>query len=53
MITLEQVKQILDSNGVAFPYPRKGCIAINGGRLQQATKQAIDYARAYYKNKQL
>ena len=53
MLTLNDVKQILDSNGVAFPYPRKGCIAINGGRLQQATKQAIDYARAYYKNKQL
>jgi hypothetical protein len=53
MITLEQVKQILESNGVAYPYARKGCIAINGGRLQKATKPAIDYARAYYKAKRV
>lgn len=52
MLSLNEIKQVLDSKGVAYPYPRKGCIAINGGRLQPATKQAIDYARAYYKNKQ-
>jgi hypothetical protein len=49
MLSLNDVKQVLDSKGIAYPYPRKGCIAINGGRLQPASKQAIQYARDFYK----
>ena len=53
MLTLDDVKQVLLVNrGVAFPYPRKGCVAINGGRLQPATKAAIQYAKEFYKVKQ-
>jgi hypothetical protein len=51
MLSLNDVKQVLDSKGIAYPYPRKGCIAINGGRLQPASKQAIQYARDFYKLK--
>ena len=51
MLSLDDVKQVLDSKGVAYPYPRKNCIAINGGKLQPATPQAIKYARDFYKLK--
>jgi hypothetical protein len=53
MITLTEVKEILLTNkGIAYPYPRKGQISINGGRGKPATKEAIQFAREFYKTKQ-
>lgn len=52
-ITLAEVKHILEVvKGVAYPYPRKGQISINGGRGKPATTEAIKYAQAFYKAKQ-
>jgi hypothetical protein len=49
MITLQDVQQIIDMRGLVFPYPRKGMVSINGGRMQPATKEAIKAAQAYCK----
>jgi len=50
MITLTEVKEILLVNrGIAYPYPRKGQISINGGKGKPATKEAIQFAREFYK----
>lgn len=51
MITLTLVKEILNGGGVAFPYPRKKLISINGSRGREATPEAIKYAVIFYKNK--
>jgi hypothetical protein len=51
MLTLNEVKEILDRNGMAYPYPRLGKVSINGGRGQEATKEALAYCVAYYKAK--
>lgn len=50
-LTLNAVKAVLSSGGVAYPYPRKGMIAINGGRLQKASKPAITFAQEFYKQR--
>jgi Zn-finger domain-containing protein len=51
MLTLKEVKETLDRNGMAYPYPRLGKVSINGGRGQEATKEALAYCVAYYKAK--
>ena len=51
MITIDQVKEVLNSGGLAYPYPRKGQISINGGKGKIATKQAIIFAQLYLKAK--
>lgn len=48
-ITVEKVQQVINMKGIAYPYPRKGMISINGGRMVQATKPAIKLAQAYTK----
>lgn len=48
-ITVEQVQQVINMKGIAYPYPRKGMISINGGRMVKATKPAIKLAQAYTK----
>ena len=48
-ITVEQVQQVINMKGIAYPYPRKGMIAINGGRMIQATQPAIKLAQAHIK----
>jgi hypothetical protein len=50
-LTLNAVKAVLSGGGVAYPYPRKGMIAINGGRLQKASKSAITFAQEFYKQR--
>jgi hypothetical protein len=50
-LTLNAVKAVLLSGGVAYPYPRKGMIGINGGRLQKASKPAITFAQEFYKQR--
>jgi len=52
-ITLAEVIHILEVvKGVAYPYPRKGQISINGGKGRPATTEAIKYAQAFYRAKQ-
>jgi hypothetical protein len=50
-VTDARVREIISLGGVVFPYPRKGRISINGGRLQPATKQALQLAKEYVKSK--
>jgi len=47
MVTVQNVKEVFSSGGLAYPYPRKGQIFINGGRCQKATKEAVIFARMY------
>jgi hypothetical protein len=47
MVTIENVKQVFNSGGLAYPYPRRGEISINGGKGQKATKEAVIFARMY------
>jgi len=49
MITLDDVKQVFSSGGLAYPYPRLGKISINGGKGALATKEAIQYAQQVLK----
>ena len=48
-ITVEQVQQVINMKGIAYPYPRKGMISINGGKGVRATQPAIKLAQAYIK----
>lgn len=49
MITIKEVKEILNNGGIAYPYPRLKQISINGSRGRPATPEAIKYAQAHYK----
>jgi len=49
MLSVDEVKQVINSGGLAYPYPRRGQISLNGGRGQAATKQAINFAQLYIK----
>lgn len=44
------VRAVIDSGGVVFPYPRKGAVSINGGRLKPANKAAIELAQEWVKS---
>jgi hypothetical protein len=48
-ITVEKVQQVINMKGIAYPYPRKGMISINGGKGVRATQPAIKLAQAYIK----
>lgn len=49
-VSAADVKAVIDAGGVVFPYPRKGAVAINGGRLKPATKAAIKLAQEWVKS---
>lgn len=49
MVTIQEIKQVITSGGLAYPYPKRGQISINGGKGKTATKEAINFAQLYLK----